>query len=272
MKVRLVGVKDSKFTISEILFNETSQGVHAANIPITFGISNGVHTLLRTVIEGQANDNGRNRRRVLVRVSFPYQAYTVDPATSSVAVDPSRSGGEVSMHLVLAVPKALREDLVSGDTTRTAAANAALQIAQMLLGAASGLSASGANVIASDDGTTTAAVDANRLHLDISSLPVSDNAGSAMGVGTYSAGTLLVTGNGTGQNGRKVVCPTPVTQDSVFGLTGLQIDTRDPAAQSSLTYSNDACDPLVRGLHGLVPIEENTSIVAPTAIAIRSSM
>lgn len=65
-------------------------------------------------VESDSSASTKGRRRMMMKVSFPYSPVKVDE-NGTIVVDRTRAGGEVEAHLVISVPRALEQDARAAD-------------------------------------------------------------------------------------------------------------------------------------------------------------
>lgn len=249
----------AKVSSHSLQLSEVTQGRHVGLIPIQMSGSNKVfERLYRIEVAGEASDNGKGYRRVMLKATIPYhRIWTADPAAAINMREKqeSASAGSISMHIVLSIPNRVRQDLVeSSDPAATAGAEGHLAVVGALLSALTDQirkpaliktintvtgemeTPTPAMVIVDEEGKADVTVDDPYNRMDTTSQP-------PLSVDPYSS--------------------------ERFGTTGL-----DVSLSGGHPYlSQNPRDPLVRGLFGLVPFEENTTVVAgPSILAIRASV
>lgn len=89
----------------------------------------------RVTVYSNTSVNKRGATSAVIKVSIPYTALKLtDDGTGVAGADANRSGGELSMHMVLALPAACAADVrgVNGDACRNAAEGQVGVIARLL--------------------------------------------------------------------------------------------------------------------------------------------
>lgn len=66
-------------------------------------------------VESDSSASTKGRRRMMIKVTFPYSPVVVDE-NGTLVVDRTRAGGEVEAHLVISVPRALEQDARASDS------------------------------------------------------------------------------------------------------------------------------------------------------------
>lgn len=124
----------------ELEFNRRSDGTMQALVPLQLpnsGASGDTRTFIATVpitLTGETTQSAKNRTRVLLKAALPYTAISPDVADDSVVANQfnsSRSGGEVSAHIVVSVPAAMAQDL-NGNNGSTCQRGASAQLTVVL--------------------------------------------------------------------------------------------------------------------------------------------
>lgn len=84
------------------------EGNAAGLVPVK--LASGVVVTPVVTVTSSTSTTRRNSRSAVIKVAIPYTALTKDPNGNLVA-DPTRSGADLSMHIVLALPAAAVKDI-----------------------------------------------------------------------------------------------------------------------------------------------------------------
>lgn len=239
-----------KIISHSLKLSEVSQGHHVGLIPIRMAGSNSVfERLFRVEVSGEASDNGKGYRRVMLKVNIPYhRIWTADPAAAESLREKqeSASAGVLSMHVVLSIPSKVRQDLIeSSDPAATRGAEGHLAVVGALLSALT-------DQIRKPALMKTIDILSGEFLTEHPHTVLVDDEGSAQIDDSDQFYKLDTT-----TNEQADVSP---YDSERFGTVGLECSLPAPF------LSQNPRDPLVRGLFGLIPIEENTNIVAGPSI------
>lgn len=202
-------------------------------------------------VSSDTSRNSKGKRRVLIKVSMPYQAVAKQVTVgTAVGLDPARSGGEISAHIVISMPKSATEDTLgkNGDFAKNAAF-AQVALVCKLLACFQGYSLMGQGELSfrpkvgASDGTLVPS-----FPIELKRIPSSGAVESTAGVEAYRTGS-------------QPAMPLQITQDATYGAPGIRLP--DIAA---LVHVVD--DPLVRGINGLEPIRMSDEYMIPAAVSV----
>ena len=247
---------DNGYSVKEtdaIEFSALHDGSFKALVPLRLpnsgasGDSRVFTTAVPVVIASETNRNAKGRQRLMMKVTLPYQALNPDVENTSMVAnlfDSSRSGGEITAHIVLSVAKAAAEDLrgVRGSTIqRCAGAQILAAIKTLVLLCGPEIVSSGFATI----DTTGGLLDGVKPIPDVSSV-------SSVQV---QSGEPVLADKASKEAGR----PLPISPIEGFGMNGLDL--------SGLTDLGSLLkSPVVRGLNGLDPIEEGREFATPVVL------
>jgi hypothetical protein len=247
-----------KVSSSALKLSEVTQGKHVGLVPITMkGANSMFERLYRVEVSGEASDNGKGYRRVMLKVTIPYhRIWTADPAAAANLREKqeSTSAGSISMHVVLSIPSRVRQDLLeSSDAAATYGAEGHLAVVGALLSALTGQ-------IRKPTLVQTPTGPNGELETAHPKTWVADDEGDA----TMAEYDML---NAVSDSNQFPVQVEPYSSER-FGTSGLSCNW----AMDRAYLSQAPRDPLVRGLFGLVPLEENTAVIAGPELIMRQGV
>lgn len=134
MKIMLASDGADHSTESAIEFCPTSKNTYAGVVKLKLPLQS-IDTAtfpevdVKVSMTADSTTNSKGRTRILFKAAIPYTALTKVPGAGEQAenwdVDPKRSGGEVSVHTVISVPKAFREDILGKSGSAQSSSSAA---------------------------------------------------------------------------------------------------------------------------------------------------
>lgn len=238
------GVVD-KIHYDSIDFQCMHDGSYKAIVPIKLpnkgvGDNRVFTTSVPVVISSETSRNAKGKQRMMLKVTLPYTALNPDaedPQTTANLFDSRRSGGDITAHIVLSVPKAASDDIRSANGTIAQQCAAAQITAVMrLLGALlSGYVHSPYLIVWEDTGEV---LTDTLEELKVGDAPVDDD-----------------------QDGRPRSSKgdsAPVTIEAITGY-----NTPGVSMASGRQLGSKIDDPIIRGLNGLEPISETANFVLP---------
>jgi hypothetical protein len=241
-------------------FSEVGPGKFKALVPLNFA-DLGVKGIYPLTLEADTSDATKGKRRIMLKASMPYRRAVPGENTSSAAAL-SGDAGEIVIHTVVSVPKVLIQDLTVPTATNADAATVASLTLRAVLAVFGQLSdvlgsAGSITLMNSPDGQAYTEhlnsigfpLDAVEHSIESNGIPEVTTSGARLAGLTFEEDTVskmaLIRLRGKG-----AVKPGYATSDG-----------SDPATSQCL-ISELGFDPIVRGLYGLRPLEENTTIVA----------
>jgi hypothetical protein len=237
----------------QITFNEIAQGHHVGLVPIQYKLDDTVFAekLVKIQVDAEASDNNRGARRIMLKVSLPYGRAMLDNTGTKYVLD-TASSGTITAHVVLSVPSRLRADLLEqNDVTVSRIASSNVALAMRLLGVLTS--------IATPTASIADPADESGAKLDELSDTAPDRVVVDGPVTTVDGGSYVAMDITSGGGGRDTVNG---FRSKTFGADGMSVSAR-PTGQGIVAAARD---PIMRGLYGLVPIEENSLIVQRTAV------
>lgn len=234
-----------------ISFSEVGPGKFRALVPVTFkGTSPNLGSVYPVTIEADASDAQKGKRRVMVKVSMPYRRGVLNLVGGQPQL--GNDAGEISCHMVVSVPKALTQDLTVPDANNTNAsivASSSLLLVTQLLKSLSILVATGnprpIDEVGNYESKISEPILIGRGETLIAD-EVSDTVPTTARVDQIRFGTDVVSG------AVRILIPKGMT-------------TTDGVA---VGLDQAIFDPIVRGLFGMRPIEEDSEVVVPTTYAL----
>jgi hypothetical protein len=239
---------------SQISFSEVAQGHHVGLVPVQYNLSGQkfAEKLVKIQVDAEASDNNRGARRIMLKVSLPYGRAVLDNTGTHYVLD-TASSGSITAHVVLSVPARLRTDLLEqNDVTVSRIASSNVALALRLLGIVMSNAtptASAASPASEDGAQLDELVDSNGGYAFVVDGPHTTHPGGGDDLADISSGG-------------GVRDPVNGYLSTTFGTDGLSVDAR----RNSASIAAAARDPIMRGLYGLVPIEENSLIVQRTTV------
>lgn len=242
------------WTPTPISFSEVGPGKFKALVPVTFtGTSPNLRSVFPMTIETDASDAQKGKRRVMVKVSLPYRRGIVNPIGGQPQL--GSDAGEISCHMVVSVPKALIQDLTVPDANNTNASIVASSTLIMVLQLLKSMS------ITTASGHPRPLTDSQSTDNKIQSIPAVEPGGYVPSDGTPTdiAPTTLVTDQ------------IRFSTDSVSGAIMLKVPKGLMTfSGSAVGLDNAIFDPIVRGLFGMRPVEEDSAVVIPSTFVLES--
>lgn len=229
-----------------ISFSEVGPGKFRALVPITFsGTSPNLRSVFPVTLEADASDAQKGKRRVMVKVSVPYRRGIINPVGGQPQL--GSDAGEISCHMVVSVPKALIQDLTVPDANNTNAsivASSSLLLVMQLLKSLSITTATGhpRPLIPSESlgNATPPAI-----------LPIGETPTEETAIETVP--TTIAADN------------ISFSKDEMSGAISIVIPKGMQSSSGTAVGIDSAIfDPIVRGLFGMRPIEEDSEVYMPT--------
>lgn len=243
----------------ELEFSRRPDGTMQALVPLKLpnsGAAGDTRTFIATVpitLTGETTQSAKNRTRVLLKAALPYTAISPDVADDSVVANQfnsSRSGGEVSAHIVVSVPAAMAQDLNgnNGSTCQRGASAHLTVVLNMLLAL---LRANGTARIAELD----AKQEGNKFAYNYAS-PELSSADPAVPGKFVSSGAWKVDPQAV-----KTLAPL-VSAEPINGVVGLD-------ASKAMNPPN-LNDPLMRGLMKFSPLDEGMIFPVYASVGLKA--
>lgn len=234
-----------KAPANSIEFNSMHNGQYRAVVPLIlpgYGTDKRMIVAVPVVFESETQENKKAKTRMMLKCTMPYKAIRKDAAllTTPEYYDSTRSGGEISCHVVVSVAKSVKDDL-QGQNGAQCQLNAASQIGavvKMTLASLGGWATAPTTVVAD---TVNSGVETAKP-ADIQST----------GVEIYSSAAVLIQSLNEASPSIKV---TPI--ESYDNMMGLDLSDTVPNLGTLLN------SPLARGLYGFAPLDEQGEIVIP---------
>lgn len=229
-----------------ISFSEVGPGKFRALVPVTFsGTSPNLRSVFPVTLEADASDAQKGKRRVMVKVSMPYRRGIINPVGGQPQL--GSDAGEISCHMVVSVPKALIQDLTVPDANNTNAsivASSSLFVVMQLLKSLSIITATGhPRPLIPDDSLGNAAPP---IPVPVGESPSNEFAIEAVPT-TITADNISF------------------SKDEMSGSVAIVIPKGMQSTSGTAVGIDSAIfDPIVRGLFGTRPIEEDSEVYMPT--------
>ena len=251
-KVAMAGGSYSVSESSSVDFSSLHDGSFKALVPLTLpnagsGDNRSFTTAVPVVIASETSRNAKGRQRLMMKVTLPYQALNPDVENTSVVAnlfDSSRTGGEITAHIVISVAKPAAEDLrgVRGSTIQRCAGAQIMAVLKTLVLMCGPEAVSFGNAELNSTGVVG---------------PLFKLPGLADGstVTNLDNGSPVLTDTVSQESGQ----PLEIGPVQGFGATGFNLSGL--VDLGSLLKS-----PIVRGLNGLDPIEEGREFQTPVVL------
>lgn len=248
-----------KLANSQLDFSEIGPGKFQGLVPIQFnGVGeNTLSKLVKVEVQSEASDNNRGARRVMLKVNLPYSR-AVRQADGSYAFD-SVSGGSATAHVVLSIPTRMKQDLIEqNDAAVSGVASAHLSILRRLLMSLTKMFGTDVLTFYGETVADTGRADFAPAEIGYRIVVGQDGQFQQPESALKTVHPVSIdAGGGALQFAKVDTSPT-------FGSDGFAFAIPKTAGEDLVSTSRD---PLVRGLFGLRPIEENSTVVAPVTVA-----